>query len=103
MGPLAFYEGNNQHSRKEPIASGSHSIKQLFRIYSLLIQQHISLTQHAKKLLLNQISAQWLAKHNLVFTHSFGLTNFNGTHEGHELKASRPYRNAGRVIMHNIK
>ena len=77
MGPLAFWEGNNPHSGKEATASGSHSIKQLFRICSLLIREHISLTQQARKLTLNQISAQWLAKHNLFSTHSFDLTNFN--------------------------
>lgn len=103
MSPLAFCKGNNQHSGKESIASGSHSIKQLFRVCSLLIRQHIPLTQQAKKLTLNQIPAQWLAKHNLLPMHSFDLTNFNRTHEGHELKASRPYGNVGRVIMHNIK
>lgn len=47
-------EKNNQHSGKETAASDSHSIKQLFRIYSLLIQQRISLTQYAKRLMPNQ-------------------------------------------------
>lgn len=50
-------EGNNQHSGKEPMASDSHSTKQLLNIYSLLIQQRISLTQYAEELMPNQNSS----------------------------------------------